>query len=121
MSSAGLRGTIPCKDQRPCVILRPAQPVTLAGIRTEPAVSVAEGKKCRAFHQADPGAGAGPSWDTMLLGVPGITRSVPMMIDADAAEGKFNHLGLASDNGRLAPEGTHDRAFDFPIWWQAPG
>ncbi len=40
VSKVWLNGTMPSVDQRPAVTLRPTVPVALAGIRTEPAVSV---------------------------------------------------------------------------------
>ena len=40
VSKLGLRGTIPAVDQRPRVVFRPTVPVRLAGMRTDPPVSV---------------------------------------------------------------------------------
>ena len=68
VSKLPLSGTMPAVDQRPIVTLRPTLPVTLAGMRTEPPVSVPNAST------ADPSA--------MLTPAPELEPPVPLCSEA---------------------------------------
>ena len=105
MSNVVLSGTMPSVGQRPLVVLRPTWPVTLAGIRTEPPVSVPKRKERRAFAERDAGAARGAAGRVVDLPVLRIPRDRPMGIDAKSAEGELDRVRLAHDRPR-AGRGT---------------
>ena len=121
VSKVGLSGTMPRVDQRPAVVLSPTCPVTLAGMRTEPPVSVPMAMTAEPSAQAHPGAGAGAAAHPVGRRVPGIARCLPVGGQADGAEGELHRKGLAHDHRESVAERRDHRSFRAPLAGQLLG
>src|SRR5947209_15648108 len=113
---------MPLVDQRPIVTFSPALPVIEAGMRTEPAVSLPNASKGRAFQQADTGAARRAADRAMRRGIPRVVRRPVVAVLPGAAKRELDHVGLADDHTELAAQRRHKRSVLLPgIRRQAPG
>lgn len=73
----------------------------------------------RAFPQAHPGTSRGAAGDPVRLGVPRVARRAPMRVDAEAAKGELDGMGLSHHHAELAAQRGDDRALALPFGRQS--
>ncbi len=106
-SSVVLNGNAPSVGMRWRLGLKPTIPVSAAGMRTEPPVSVPIAISHDAVNDGDRGAGRRAA--RHALAVARIAGGAEMRIGADPGEGELGHVGLGDDHGARRAQTPHDR------------